>query len=53
MGQAPTARFSDRVEDYVRYRPGYPPEVLELLRVECGLRPAHAVADMLTAVITP
>jgi len=46
MGQAPTARFSDRVEDYVRYRPGYPPEVLELLRVECGLRPAHAVADI-------
>ena len=46
MGQTPTARFSDRVEDYVRYRPGYPPEVLELLRVECGLRPAHAVADI-------
>src|SRR5712692_6445229 len=46
MSQAPTARFSDRVEDYVRYRPGYPPEVLELLRVECGLRPAHAVADI-------
>src|SRR5713101_7875000 len=46
MGQAPTARFSDRVEDYVRYRPGYPPEVRELLRVECGLRPAHAVADI-------
>ncbi|MBI3645923.1 MAG: class I SAM-dependent methyltransferase [Acidobacteriales bacterium] len=46
MSQAPTARFSDRVEDYVRYRPGYPPEVLELLRAECGLQPAHVIADI-------
>jgi SAM-dependent methyltransferase len=46
MTQSPTARFSDRVENYVRYRPGYPPEVLELLRVECGLRPSHTVADI-------
>ncbi len=46
MSQAPTARFSDRVENYVRYRPGYPPEVLELLRAECGLRPSHIVADI-------
>ena len=34
-------RFSKRVADYVRYRPGYPSEVLELLRSECGLRPGH------------
>jgi len=46
MPKPPTARFSDRVEDYVRYRPGYPPEVLDLLRVECGLRPRHIVADI-------
>jgi ubiquinone/menaquinone biosynthesis C-methylase UbiE len=46
MSQAPTARFSDRVEDYIRCRPGYPPEVVELLRVECGLGPAHVVADV-------
>jgi len=46
MSQAPTARFSDRVEDYVRYRPGYPPEVVKLLRVECGLQPAHTIADI-------
>jgi SAM-dependent methyltransferase len=46
MSQAPTARFSDRVEDYVRYRPGYPAEVVELLRVECGLKPFHAIADV-------
>ena len=46
MGKAPTARFSDRVENYVRYRPGYPPAVLELLRTECGLQPNHVVADI-------
>ena len=31
-------RFSNRVADYVRYRPGYPTEVITLLRSECGLR---------------
>ena len=46
MTKAPTARFSDRVENYVRYRPGYPPEVLDLLRTECGLQPTHIVADI-------
>src|ERR1700687_447137 len=46
MSKSPTARFSDRVENYVRYRPGYPPEVLDLLRAECGLQPSHTVADI-------
>ncbi len=46
MNKAPTARFSDRVENYVRYRPGYPAEVIELLRTECGLQPSHIVADV-------
>jgi SAM-dependent methyltransferase len=46
MSKAPTARFSDRVENYVRYRPGYPAEVVDLLRRECGLRPEHVVADI-------
>lgn len=41
-----TTRFSDRVRNYVRYRPGYPPAVLDVLRVETGLAPAHAVADV-------
>jgi SAM-dependent methyltransferase len=31
-------RFSNRVADYVRYRPGYPAALLDLLRDECGLR---------------
>ncbi|MGA8539216.1 MAG: class I SAM-dependent methyltransferase, partial [Terriglobales bacterium] len=46
MTRSPTARFSDRVENYVRYRPGYPPGVLDLLRSECGLQPHHIVADI-------
>jgi len=41
-----TSRFSDRVENYVRYRPGYPPEALQVLKDECGLRPEHVVADI-------
>jgi SAM-dependent methyltransferase len=41
-----TTRFSDRVENYARYRPGYPTEVLQTLRVECGLEPNHTVADI-------
>ena len=39
-------RFSNRVADYVRYRPGYPGEVLTVLRTECGLRSGHAIADI-------
>ena len=39
-------RFSTRVENYVKHRPGYPPEVLGLLRAECGLAPASVVADV-------
>lgn len=46
MARISTERFSDRVEDYIRYRPGYPPQVLSLLRDECGLLPSHVVADI-------
>jgi len=41
-----TQRFSSRVDNYVRYRPGYPPEMLELMRKECGLRPESVIADI-------
>ena len=40
-----TSRFSNRVENYVRYRPGYPSEVIEALKTECGLGPGHRIAD--------
>jgi SAM-dependent methyltransferase len=39
-------RFSNRVADYVRYRPGYPAALLDVLRNECGLLAAHVVADV-------
>jgi SAM-dependent methyltransferase len=39
-----TSRFSGRVENYIRYRPGYPPEVLKALQT--GLRSAHVIADI-------
>ncbi|HXM99402.1 MAG TPA: class I SAM-dependent methyltransferase [Candidatus Dormibacteraeota bacterium] len=39
-------RFSNRVADYVRYRPRYPEAVLDFLRSECSLRPEHAIADI-------
>ena len=41
-----TSRFSDRVENYIRYRPGYPPEALLALKSGCGLSPQQAVADI-------
>jgi SAM-dependent methyltransferase len=41
-----TSRFSDRVENYVRYRPGYPLEVLQELQAECGFEPSHVVVDI-------
>jgi SAM-dependent methyltransferase len=41
-----TSRFSDRVQNYVRYRPGYPREVLPVLEQDCGLKPGHVVADI-------
>ena len=42
----PTGRFSNRVADYVRYRPRYPARVLETLIAECGLTPASVIADI-------
>jgi SAM-dependent methyltransferase len=42
----PTKRFLNRVENYIKYRPGYPPEVITTLKDECGLTPASLVADI-------
>src|SRR5260221_7274796 len=41
-----TRRFSSRVDNYVRYRPSYPHEVVGLLAAECRLTPGALVADM-------
>jgi SAM-dependent methyltransferase len=39
-------RFSNRVEDYVRFRPGYPAEILPLLKTWTRFRADHVVADI-------
>jgi len=39
-------RFSNRVADYVRYRPGYPVEILPLLKTWTNFRADHVVADI-------
>lgn len=48
MSQPPdsTARFSNRVADYIRHRPGYPAAMLRCLADEHGLRSDHVVADI-------
>jgi SAM-dependent methyltransferase len=42
----PTARFSDRVDDYVRYRPDYPVALLNWLQREQGVEADWKVADI-------
>ena len=42
----PTKRFSNRVDNYVKYRPGYPAAIIDLLRSECGLTSESIVADL-------
>lgn len=39
-------RFSNRVADYARYRPAYPPALLDLLAKECSLHREHIIADI-------
>jgi len=39
-------RFSNRVEDYIRYRPGYPAGVISFLSENCGLLTGHIIADI-------
>ena len=41
-----TTRFSSRVDDYIKYRPHYPVEILDLLAARCGLTPESVIADV-------
>lgn len=43
---ASTTRFSDRVADYVRYRPDYPAALLQWLHTEMGVPAGAEVADI-------
>lgn len=39
-------RFSNRVDNYAKFRPDYPPEVLELFETEMGLTGGSVIADV-------
>ena len=43
---SPTKRFSSRVDNYAKYRPAYPPGLVELLVRETGLQPDWPLADI-------
>ncbi|MDB5086953.1 MAG: Methyltransferase protein [Mucilaginibacter sp.] len=46
MTSDPTKRFTERVDNYVKYRPGYPDEVIDFLQNECGLTEESVIADI-------
>jgi SAM-dependent methyltransferase len=46
MQRDPTQRFSDRVENYVKHRPGYPAALYDYLRAEAGLPAGGRLADI-------
>ncbi|MBN8585007.1 MAG: class I SAM-dependent methyltransferase [Ignavibacteria bacterium] len=46
MNSNSKTRFTDRVENYIKYRPSYPAEVIEYLKSEGILRPDSVIADI-------
>lgn len=42
----PTARFSNRVEDYAKYRPHYPSALLEMIRATLPISERTVIADI-------
>ncbi|MEM9917641.1 MAG: class I SAM-dependent methyltransferase [Bacteroidota bacterium] len=42
----PQLRFSETVDNYIRYRPGYPKAILELMAEEMGLEESAVIADI-------
>lgn len=49
MEKNPTQRFSDRVNNYVKFRPDYPAEMLSFLNKEIGLK-GKVVYDIILLV---
>lgn len=41
-----TTRFSSRVKNYIKYRPGYPQEIIEYLKAEGLLKDDSVIADI-------
>lgn len=44
--QDSTKRFSNRVDYYIRYRPSYPEQVVDMLRADTGLTDTSVIADV-------
>lgn len=42
----PKQRFSQRVENYVKYRPGYPAAIIQWLAIKCNLTAQSVIADI-------
>jgi len=42
----PKERFSNRVENYVKYRPGYPDEIIDYLEKNAALNKNSIIADI-------
>src|SRR5450432_356993 len=42
----PTGRFSNRADNYAKYRPTYPPALIACLEEQLGLRKGRQVADI-------
>jgi ubiquinone/menaquinone biosynthesis C-methylase UbiE len=40
------SRFSDRAQDYAKYRPHYSMDVVRVLHQACALQPEHVIADV-------
>ena len=45
-GKGALNRFSDRVENYIKYRPDYPVEIITFLNQEGLLKPESVIADI-------
>jgi hypothetical protein len=42
----PTTRFSNRVENHVKYRPSYPDAIVESLEKNIGLKKDQQIVDV-------
>jgi MinD-like ATPase involved in chromosome partitioning or flagellar assembly len=46
MSTNSTTRFSNRVNDYVKYRPGYPTQIIDHLQQQYNLTTDKLIADI-------
>lgn len=42
----PKKRFSSRVENYIKYRPGYPGQIIDFFKLELQISPGKIIADI-------